>query len=150
MKVATLYGEVDVSSKYCRRCKQEKLMSEFPLRNHTKDGERTTFNTCKDCKHSTSTTVKRLKKEYAHLKTNRCDCCEKTVEEITEIFGKFNALERYCKMSIIHLDHCHKTNRFRGWICHHCNTLLSRANDDIEVLKKAIVYLKRSTPTLKP
>lgn len=147
MKFATLYGEVDMSSKVCRKCRQEKLLTDFPVRNHTLDGSETTLNTCKVCREADQKTVRRLRKEYAYAKTDRCDCCERTEEEITEIFGKFNALERNQKMSVMQLDHCHKTHRFRGWVCHHCNTLLSRANDEIEVLEKAIAYLKRNMPT---
>lgn len=40
------------------------------------------------------------------------------------------------------LDHCHKTNRFRGWICHRCNFALGYARDNIEILKNMIEYLK--------
>jgi hypothetical protein len=41
------------------------------------------------------------------------------------------------------LDHCHKTLKFRGWICKGCNIGLSRFYDSIAVLKKGIKYLER-------
>lgn len=41
-------------------------------------------------------------------------------------------------------DHDHKTGKFRGWICNHCNTTLGFARDRIEVLQKLIEYLKKS------
>lgn len=39
------------------------------------------------------------------------------------------------------LDHCHKTGRVRGFVCHKCNVGLSRFEDSIDLLQKAIDYL---------
>lgn len=41
------------------------------------------------------------------------------------------------------IDHCHKTGRIRGCLCHSCNCVLGHAKDSIEMLKKAIQYLER-------
>lgn len=41
-----------------------------------------------------------------------------------------------------HVDHCHKTKKVRGILCHHCNLMLGNAKDDITRLEAAIVYLK--------
>lgn len=40
------------------------------------------------------------------------------------------------------VDHCHTTNKIRGLLCHHCNTMLGLAKDNIDVLQKSIEYLK--------
>lgn len=40
-------------------------------------------------------------------------------------------------------DHCHKTGKFRGWLCMKCNTALGLVNDDVDILKKMIEYLER-------
>ena len=40
-------------------------------------------------------------------------------------------------------DHNHKTNEFRGWLCSRCNVALGMAKDDIKILKKLILYLKK-------
>ena len=40
------------------------------------------------------------------------------------------------------VDHSHITSEVRGLLCTKCNSLLGMANDDIEILKKAIEYLK--------
>jgi hypothetical protein len=42
-----------------------------------------------------------------------------------------------------HLDHCHKTGKFRGWLCNRCNRGLGFFDDCIEGLEQAIRYLKR-------
>lgn len=43
---------------------------------------------------------------------------------------------------LIVLDHCHATNKFRGWLCHSCNLILGHANDDPNLLEKLAVYLR--------
>jgi hypothetical protein len=44
-------------------------------------------------------------------------------------------------------DHCHLTDKNRGWLCKQCNLGLGMFKDDIEILKRAIVYLQvRSFP----
>ena len=40
------------------------------------------------------------------------------------------------------LDHCHKSKKFRGWLCHKCNRSLGGFDDDIEMLKRAMKYLE--------
>ena len=40
------------------------------------------------------------------------------------------------------IDHDHNTNKVRGLLCYSCNTMLAKAGDKIELLLKAIEYLK--------
>jgi hypothetical protein len=40
------------------------------------------------------------------------------------------------------VDHCHKTGRVRGFLCHPCNVLLGQARDRVEVLEAAILWLR--------
>jgi len=44
----------------------------------------------------------------------------------------------------LHLDHCHRTGKIRGWLCGDCNTALGRFGDDPARLAAAISYLDRS------
>jgi len=41
------------------------------------------------------------------------------------------------------IDHNHINGNARTWICDSCNTGLGRFKDDVELLKKAIKYLKK-------
>jgi len=41
-------------------------------------------------------------------------------------------------------DHDHKTDKFRGWLCGHCNSALGMVNDDISILEGLIKYLKEN------
>lgn len=40
-----------------------------------------------------------------------------------------------------HVDHCHKSNQFRGILCHNCNKGLGNFRDNVDSLKSAIEYL---------
>lgn len=42
-------------------------------------------------------------------------------------------------------DHCHRSGKFRGWLCRGCNQALGLVKDDPETLRKLITYLERTT-----
>lgn len=43
----------------------------------------------------------------------------------------------------LHIDHCHVTGKFRGVLCHSCNTALGLAADSPERLRQLAAYLDR-------
>ena len=55
-----------------------------------------------------------------------CECCGKT-----------------SRNRALHLDHCHETGKFRGWLCVKCNTGVGSLGDNVSGLQTAISYLKR-------
>lgn len=42
------------------------------------------------------------------------------------------------------VDHCHKTGKVRGLLCHQCNFAIGQAGDDPMVLRAAADYLERT------
>ena len=58
---------------------------------------------------------------------NNCEICEVVVGQ---------------RKGGICFDHDHATGKFRGWICANCNFILGHSHDNIEVLKKIIIYLE--------
>lgn len=54
--------------------------------------------------------------------------------EICELCG--NTSNQIC------FDHCHKSGKFRGWLCHTCNLALGYAKDSPVLLRKMAVYLE--------
>lgn len=56
---------------------------------------------------------------------------------------KSSACESCGSVMPLHYDHCHRTNAFRGWLCHNCNAALGHVNDDITVLQCLIAYLNK-------
>lgn len=42
-------------------------------------------------------------------------------------------------------DHDHKTGKFRGWICHDCNSSIGFARENKDRLRMMIDYLERNS-----
>lgn len=45
--------------------------------------------------------------------------------------------------NVPHLDHCHETNQFRGWLCGKCNRGLGLLGDTLQSVRAAYEYLER-------
>lgn len=41
------------------------------------------------------------------------------------------------------IDHCHRTGKNRGLLCHKCNRGIGFLNDDITIVEKAVQYLRK-------
>lgn len=48
----------------------------------------------------------------------------------------------------LHEDHDHVTGKFRGWLCHSCNTALGHLGDTLIGVFNAIRYLKRNEDSI--
>ncbi len=69
------------------------------------------------------TYTQKREKQAGRKKPKKCDICKQT--------GKIN------------FDHCHKSGKFRGWICWNCNTAIGHAKDNPAILKRMIKYLNK-------
>ena len=56
--------------------------------------------------------------------------------------GKCFICELVVAQDEIRVDHCHKSGKVRKLLCHSCNTLLGHAKEDVNILSKAIDYIK--------
>lgn len=69
-------------------------------------------------------------------------------EAITEWDRLFKEQDGKCALghlvSKLHVDHCHHTGVVRGLLCYNCNNGIGRLKDNIQLLEKAIDYIKRS------
>lgn len=77
---------------------------------------------CKDCVNKIKREIRLLKK-IAPEKPSSCQCCRKITDKLC-------------------LDHCHKTNKFRGWICLSCNRGIGQLGDSLESLLNVVEYLR--------
>lgn len=92
---------------------------------------------CKSCAKSQAELIKQLKKENPYPSEDyACPICQRKLEEI----GKKGQM----RLQNWVLDHCHDTEKFRGWVCHHCNTGLGAFKDSVDRLKRAVKYLEDS------
>ncbi len=70
--------------------------------------------------------------EMFERQKNLCAICEQPETRINRSGGT----------SRLAVDHCHRTLKIRGLLCHDCNTGIGKFSDNIELLQKAIEYLK--------
>ncbi len=85
--------------------------------------------------------LKNKENNYQHLKKFNI-----TKEQYMEMLEKQNHVCAICGQKDVNkrlaVDHCHTTNIVRGLLCSACNTSLGKFKDSVELLQKAIQYLK--------
>ena len=114
--------EIIHPTKKCLYCKKEKMLYEYPKHSLYKDNLDTR---CKECVKKQSKLRAQLHKT-APPKPNVCQCC-----------GEVPL--KWC------LDHDHKNDTFRGWICDRCNTGIGKLGDNLDGLMRAVQYLSENT-----
>ena len=137
MIVNTLWGEEEFTkTRICSDCLCEKPIIEFE-KAMGKKYPTYIRSKCKICKRKQTLRANELKKHYPYPDDDySCLICNITQ---TEMKNKGYAKQRltWC------LDHNHDTGDFRGYICQLCNTGISNLQEDIEILKNAISYLRQ-------
>lgn len=71
------------------------------------------------------------------------------IEDYDELLGKQDGKCAICYSSdfgranakYFVVDHCHKTKKVRGLLCHKCNVVIGISGDNTNILKQAIDYL---------
>lgn len=129
--------EISVKEEYrkCSICKKWLDINHFYLLNKNNISLKHSKSTCKEC----TKTYKYLDKygltneEYKKMYNDQKGVCK--------ICGKNNNTKEG-KAKRLCVDHCHKTNTIRGLLCDNCNIGLGNFKDDVELLEKAINYLK--------
>ena len=111
--------ELIVETKVCKICNLEK-----PLDRFYQQGRKSLDNRCKACANEGKTWRRRERKKYEHLDTGYCHSCGR-------------------KGDSLHFDHDHKTKKYRGFLCHFCNTGIGKLGDDIEGVTRALRYLEK-------
>lgn len=155
-----------MKTKRCSTCKRRRLLRNF----YANRGQPSGFSTaCKECHrgHARKHNKKSYQKNSAairarvkvwraanpdkvagyvskHKQTNRCGKYGLTPQEFNTLLRKQRGRCRICrhKLSKPCIDHCHKSNRVRGLLCHLCNVGLGHFRDDAKLLRSAIKYLE--------
>ena len=105
----------------CKKCKVDKHENNYQF---IERGAYLVLNsrTCRSCTTNNARIVKELKKLHTKPANGLCQCC-----------GIYS--------DRLHLDHCHTTGNFRGWLCESCNTGLGKLGDTIDGVLRALKYL---------
>lgn len=94
--------------------------------------------------------TKQFYKENPHIKkNNRLKKYNLNLEQFNDLLKNQNNKCAICgyekkedKNFFPVVDHCHETNKVRGLLCMNCNMGLGKFFDNINILEKAIKYLK--------
>lgn len=124
------------NKKICNVCSRLLPIEQFDKNQNGKNNRTVRRPSCNDCREIIDgvSVPDKIKREWEKVKPNytiwECPICKKrTIPGIT---------------SKVVLDHNHNTGEPRAWICDSCNTGLGRFKDDINLLQRAIDYLKKS------
>lgn len=151
----------------CTKCKIEQELSCFNKEKRKKNGLKSYCKTCQK-NYDILRKIKDPEKQKQRAKDYRQRIKKETPEKLfisnrkTKLKRDYNlTLEQYELMlkeqngvcylcnalpnkKLLAVDHCHKTNKVRKLLCSSCNTALGLFKDNIDVLNKAINYLKEN------
>lgn len=154
--------------KICRSCEKEKTLVEFNRSSASKDGRRPDCSICRNIKRRSAYAANPLpfivasakwKKENPEKRkqhTRRYQLKSRygiTLEEYLVLLAKQEGVCAICRQlpvghgkrdGFLDVDHDHLTTKVRGLLCTNCNLSLGGFKDNIELLKAAIEYLRKS------
>ncbi|MDR0792642.1 MAG: endonuclease VII domain-containing protein [Chitinophagaceae bacterium] len=123
------------SYKICNVCHILKEdYKDFDINQTDAQGRKTTRPTCIECRKTIDGVALKPseKKRMNEIKPEKffiCPICKKSSIP-------------YVTANLV-IDHDHETGNARDWICDSCNTGLGRFKDNIELMEKAINYLRK-------
>lgn len=123
------YNPLDLVEKICSKCKLNKEIKNFTIKKQNKNG----FNDiCKSCeKFRKIMLIYKIDESFfnamLNFQGNKCDICKISFENLKDI----------------HIDHNHDNNKIRGLLCGNCNTGIGLLKENIEIMQKAINYIKK-------
>ena len=138
-------------TKLCPKCGRKLLLSEFHKNKQAKDGRQ---SKCKECNKTAVQSWQKENPDYWLTQKNRSDVI--SIQRRARTYGiTLEQAEKMMKTEGCEIcgasfeetkpnfDHDHKTGKIRGVLCGPHNRALGIFNDDIDLLRAAIEYLKK-------
>lgn len=129
-------------------CKKEKLATEFYPYNRPSGGLQ---GHCKDChrihvrewsrKNPHKGRAREIKRRYG-ITMDVYDALLREQHGLCAICGRKEKWQRNGKSYVLSVDHDHATKKVRGLLCRSCNSMIGYANENPQILERAIAYLK--------
>lgn len=116
------------NTQVCRKCFIDKPLEAFHGDRRTANRKRTT---CIPCRQNQRAICNLSRTQYSILlvaQEYKCAICGVDASELVR------------ELSV---DHSHETHEVRGLLCQHCNIGLGNFRDDVELMNKAIDYLRQ-------
>lgn len=131
------------SAKWRSRCSEceatdSRIRAKAPLRDRSKDGRTASYLSLRRYAESLGIPWADVVERYPA--DNRCEICGRGPEEA-------NPGGRFARLS---LDHCHETNRLRGFLCGPCNSGVGYLGDTPKRLRSALRYLLTAERVNRP
>ena len=111
-------------TKVCKQCNLEKNVDSFRLYRRATGDRDSRDSKCKKCQRYNQDVTERIR-ATAPPAPSSCDCCGGTFDKLV-------------------LDHCHKEEVFRGWLCDRCNRGIGVLGDTVDSLNQALEYLRKT------
>ena len=136
---------LDVQSKVCTKCKEEKPLTEYSKAKSNRLGVQSYCKVCQKAhgrKYKSSPSYKVRRKHQ--------DLVRRYGLTLNEYEARLEAQGYKCvtcnedlgdNPNHIHVDHCHSTGKVRGILCTHCNRALGAVKDNPGTLKNLQLYL---------
>jgi hypothetical protein len=136
-----------VETKLCPDCTES-----FPIANFGRTSQGYPHTQCPDCRRA------RARQRYADQReAERERVFAKSLRRrygmtLEEYYERLAAQDSRCAIcdeepeDRMQVDHCHTTGAVRSLLCSGCNSMLGRARDRPEVLRKGATYLEQHSP----
>lgn len=151
-----------MKTKVCNKCLEEKSVDSFYLRDKKNPSKGLKFS-CKVCENVEA--KERYHKKYRlNPDTKKRNYINRLLREYgltedsyKELWEANKGKCTICSTDLINVlyensvgvravvDHCHSSGKVRGLLCHKCNGGLGQFNDDLELIEKALYYLKNNS-----
>lgn len=127
----------------CIKCEEEKPPSHFSqMKYQTGKSDSEIKRTCKECRNKSSKIRNQLRKENPMpSRKEPCPSCGETLEYLGRLGQKVFKSWR--------LHHCHKTEKFIGYICHRCNEGLGAFDDDPKKMQRSLNWQRKMLKKIK-
>ena len=137
-------GKAGANEKVCTVCRAAKPLSAFKPRVQYRYG---VSSVCRECENIARRKLywKAPEKARANVRVNRLKTqYGLTQEKYAELVASgCHICGGQCKTGRrLAVDHCHKTGKVRGVLCANCNRALGMFQENPDVVKKALRYLK--------
>ena len=149
------------AERVCTRCKQLKPITDFRMRTRNIQRPRSRCRKCEseESKENTARKPKELRRaatrrwernhpemhyrQTLRRRLRRMGLGHLADEIIPRILTEHTCESCGREVRRLEVDHCHTTGKFRGLLCGKCNRGLGHFLEDINLLQKAISYLKK-------